>query len=133
MKEVILDQKFNAETVNDYDKAVDRAADEHLPRLIEKYGLERVEKADYRIILEVSDSENDGPSESGTEGESGALLLFNKQYDGESLYDFDRDTSEAIMEEYNPLVAQIPTDEHGFQKGTFEVTITWKPDDEQEV
>lgn len=58
------------------------------------------------------------------------MEIFKKEYDGESLYDLGRDVSEAIIEDYNPVLSDIPTDEHGFQTGTFEVTITWKPDEE---
>ena len=62
---------------------------------------------------------------------AGEIELFAKSYDGESMYDFDRDTSEAIMSEYNPLIGQIPVDEHGFQEGEFEVSIIWRPINEQ--
>ena len=54
--------------------------------------------------------------------------IFKKEYDGESLYDLSRDIAEAIDETYNPAAAEIPKDEHGFQKGTFVVTIEWKED-----
>ena len=53
------------------------------------------------------------------------MQVFNKQYDGESLYDLGRDIGEAFIEEYNPVLKEIPTDEHGFQRGTFTVTVTW--------
>lgn len=54
--------------------------------------------------------------------------IFQKTYDGESIVDLYRDVSEAVQEKYNPALAQIPTDEHGFQKGTFKVTIEWSPE-----
>ena len=57
------------------------------------------------------------------------MILFNKQYDGESLIDTYRDFSEALESDYNPLVSEIPQDKYGFQKGTFTVTIEWKNDD----
>lgn len=53
------------------------------------------------------------------------MKLFEQKYDGESLYDVDRDVSEAFREDFNPLVAQIPSDEYGIQEGTFKVTIEW--------
>lgn len=53
------------------------------------------------------------------------LTVFEKEYDGESLYDLDRDIAEAIDERFNPTVKNIPQDEHGFQLGTFKVTVTW--------
>ena len=54
-----------------------------------------------------------------------SIVIFEKTYDGESIVDLDRDVSEAIMEDYNPMVELIPKDEHGFQQGSFKVTITW--------
>jgi hypothetical protein len=54
------------------------------------------------------------------------IILFHKTYDGESIYDVDRDTSEALIASYNPLLQNIPVDEHGFQKGKFTVTIKWE-------
>lgn len=58
------------------------------------------------------------------------ITLFEKDYDGESLYDLGRDISEAIDTRFNPLVQKIPTDEHGFQEGTFTVSIVWENDEE---
>ena len=55
-------------------------------------------------------------------------VLFEKQYDGESLYDVDRDIAEAFDERFNPKVSVVPQDEHGFQKGTFTVKIEWSPE-----
>lgn len=54
--------------------------------------------------------------------------VFDKTYSAEELADVDRDICEAF--EDNPVVEQIPTDEHGFHKGSFRVTITWTPDSE---
>ena len=55
--------------------------------------------------------------------------IFKKEYDGESLYDIQRDVHEAFDSRFNPLAGQIPQDEFGFQEGTFTVTITLSPDD----
>lgn len=55
------------------------------------------------------------------------MMIFEKTYDDESLVDLDRDVSEAIIDEFNPAVAQIPQDEHGFKLGSFKVTIEWIP------
>ena len=60
------------------------------------------------------------------------LTVFEKEYDGESLYDAFRDFSEALNSEHNPIVNTIPQDEHGFQLGNFKVTITWENDNEHE-
>lgn len=54
------------------------------------------------------------------------MILFEKTYNGETIYDYYRDVSEAIDGDYNPLVNTIPQDEHGFQKGKFKVLITWE-------
>lgn len=53
--------------------------------------------------------------------------LFKKKYDGESICDVDRDVSEAFSSVMNPLMEQVPDDEHGMSQGTFTVTITWTP------
>lgn len=53
------------------------------------------------------------------------MKIFEKKYDSESLYDLDRDISEAISEDYNPKMSRLPQDEHGFHKGTFTVSIVW--------
>ncbi|HCQ0858540.1 TPA: hypothetical protein OGU99_000466 [Escherichia coli] len=57
------------------------------------------------------------------------IEIFKKEYDGESICDIQRDVHEAFNSRFNPLVAQIPQDEYGFQEGTFTVTITWSPDE----
>ena len=57
------------------------------------------------------------------------MKIFEKEYDGESLYDLQRDISEAMMVDYNPSISKIPQDEHGFQLGTFKVTIEWSNDE----
>ena len=51
--------------------------------------------------------------------------IFTKEYSDEELYDVERDVSEALQEEYNPIVAGIPTDKDGFRTGTFVVSIEW--------
>lgn len=48
------------------------------------------------------------------------MIIFDKKYDGESLYDLGRDINEAIEESY-----ELPQDEHGFILGKFKVTIEW--------
>lgn len=53
--------------------------------------------------------------------------IFSKEYDGESLYDVSRDIHEAFDAAFNPLVKDIPQDEHGFQEGQFIVSIQWSP------
>lgn len=57
------------------------------------------------------------------------IQLHLKSYDGESLYDLQRDVAEAIDSTFNEEVKQIPVDKHGFQQGKFVVSITWFEDD----
>lgn len=54
------------------------------------------------------------------------MIIFKKEYDGESLYDVGRDIDEAFNAAYNYLMDDIPQDKDGFTKGTFTVTIEWK-------
>ena len=56
------------------------------------------------------------------------MTLHLKSYSDESLSDLDRDITEAFDEIYNPMVASIPKDEHGFRKGTFTVSVMWFDD-----
>ncbi len=57
------------------------------------------------------------------------MQLFKKTYDGESLYDLDRDISEAFEEESNQILkgAYVPLGEDGVSvlRGKFTVTIEW--------
>ena len=53
------------------------------------------------------------------------MIIFEKEYDGESIVDLDRDVYECLQEDYNQIMTKIPQDEFGFQKGTFKVTIEW--------
>jgi len=54
--------------------------------------------------------------------------IFEKEYDGESICDVQRDIIEAFDSKFNPLVKDIPQDEYGFQKGIFKVKIEWNID-----
>lgn len=54
------------------------------------------------------------------------MIIFNKEYDGESIVDLDRDISEVLDSRFNPVVDIIPKDEHGFHKGSFVVTVQWE-------
>ena len=57
------------------------------------------------------------------------MIVFKKEYDGESLYDLGRDIAEASDVTFNPIVEVIPQDEYGIQLGTFKVTIEWSEDE----
>lgn len=50
-------------------------------------------------------------------------ILFSKEYCSESLVDVERDIYEALEEDHG-----IPVDQHGFQSGTFTITITHSED-----
>lgn len=54
-------------------------------------------------------------------------VLLDKAYSAEELCDVGRDVHEAFDERFTPAAAGIPKDEHGFDKGTFKVSITWSP------
>jgi len=60
------------------------------------------------------------------------ITVYEKVYDGESLYDLERDIAESFDPRYNPIVESIPQDKHGIQLGEFTVTITWKNENEYE-
>lgn len=53
------------------------------------------------------------------------IRLFQKTYDGESIYDIPEDVKEAFNPTYNAVMVAIPTDEYGFNTGKFKVTIEW--------
>lgn len=57
------------------------------------------------------------------------MNIFEKEYDGESIYDVQRDVIEAFDARFNSLVKNIPQDEHGFQLGTFTVKIEWSEEE----
>ena len=57
------------------------------------------------------------------------MIIFEKVYDGESIYDMDRDIHEAFNECYNPILKNIPCDGYNIPKGTFTVKIEWKNDE----
>lgn len=59
---------------------------------------------------------------------SRTINVFEKDYDGESLYDLGRDIDECMDPTYNPIVNKIPQDEYGIQTGTFKVRVEWVPD-----
>lgn len=56
------------------------------------------------------------------------MILHQKNYDGESLQDLGRDVHECFNGDFNPPALEIPTDEHGFHRGTFKVTVEWIPE-----
>lgn len=53
------------------------------------------------------------------------VSVLRKTYDGESLYDLERDVSEALRSTYNKVWDSIPSDEHGIPLGDFHVSIVW--------
>ena len=57
------------------------------------------------------------------------MKTFEKLYDGESIYDVQRDVIESFDARFNPMIKDVPQDEYGFQLGTFRVTIEWFNDE----
>lgn len=53
------------------------------------------------------------------------MILFKKEYDGESIHDLSRDIMESFDSRFNPEIKSVPQDENGFQTGTFIVTVQW--------
>jgi len=58
------------------------------------------------------------------------MIIFDKVYDGESIYDVGRDVAEAFCEDFNTITKQIPKNECGFQQGTFRVSVVWTAEGE---
>lgn len=56
------------------------------------------------------------------EQDSECLELFNKQYDGESIVDIERD----LMEMFNDVSESVPVDENNIMNGTFTVQVSWE-------
>lgn len=54
------------------------------------------------------------------------MKIFEKDYSSEELSDLSRDIYEAFDERFNPIMADIPTDEYNFHKGAFTVRIVWE-------
>lgn len=53
------------------------------------------------------------------------MIIFEKKYSGESIYDVSQDLADAFDSSYNPAINDIPVDEYGFQSGTFTIKIEW--------
>ena len=58
------------------------------------------------------------------------MIIFQKEYDGESIIDLPEDIGEMLDPDFNDLVdvEQIPQDEYGIHQGKFIVTVTWVPE-----
>lgn len=55
------------------------------------------------------------------------MKIFEKEYNSEALgQDVTRDIWDSFHPVFNPIMKDIPEDEHGFLKGTFKVTIEWE-------
>ena len=57
------------------------------------------------------------------------IILFEKEYDSESVGDLERDVYEAFVEDFNPIMATLPKDQYNFTTGTFTVRIEWVADE----
>lgn len=58
------------------------------------------------------------------------ITIFEKRYDGESLYDLNRDISESTQSIFNPILETLPKDEYNFIQGEFRVKIEWVSEEE---
>lgn len=61
------------------------------------------------------------------------ITLLDKTYSGgeELGQDVEEDVNWALWND--PEFKDIPVDEYNFQTGTFRVTITWEPDDDDDA
>ena len=54
------------------------------------------------------------------------MIIFDKEYSGESIVDMDRDVNEffsdSIIDDFD-----IPQDDNGIMLGTFRVIVAWVP------
>lgn len=56
-------------------------------------------------------------------------VLLRKSYSSEETCDLSRDLHEAFDPRFTPEAEGIPKDEHGFDKGTFELVLTWRAEE----
>lgn len=56
------------------------------------------------------------------------VTIFEKQYDGNSLCDMNRDLHEALNPEFNDKAERLEMDEHYMVKGTITVTMRYDPE-----
>lgn len=56
------------------------------------------------------------------------VVIFQKEYDGESLYDLNRDITECFDPDFNDKVKQIP-DGDAFLSENFEVIVIWQKEE----
>lgn len=54
------------------------------------------------------------------------MVVFNKVYDGEALYNLENDVIEAFNERFEKNQDDVVFDENGLLNGEFTVTIKWK-------
>jgi len=54
------------------------------------------------------------------------MILFDRQYQGDSIVDMDRDVNEffsdSLIDDFD-----IPQDDNGIMQGSFRVTVDWVP------
>lgn len=61
---------------------------------------------------------------------AGSHKIFDKTYCGEGIIDLPEDIGEAFFDE-NPIMKNVPKDEHGIHTGRFKVTIEWFEDEDE--
>lgn len=57
-------------------------------------------------------------------------LVLRKEYCGEGIIDMSQDIDEMFDSNINPAIGTVPVDDHGIFRGTFQLTVTWKDDED---
>lgn len=65
--------------------------------------------------------------------EDAEKLIFQNSYSSEALSDVERDIMESLDPRFNDVMKDIPQDQYGLHSGEFEITIKWKPTDDDLV
>jgi len=80
---------------------------------------------------EIEEWEDDHPLNHGStydEVFSKSKVLLNRKYNQDSWSEASRDVDEAFSLDFTSALRGLPTDEDGFVKGTFKVTVEWTND-----
>jgi hypothetical protein len=60
-----------------------------------------------------------------------SVVIFERKYTDEGLYDLPRDIDECFDERFNKKIGFLKPNEDGFREGTFKVTVQWIPDEDE--
>ena len=53
------------------------------------------------------------------------MLILQNDYAGDEIAEIEQDVYQSLDEDFNRDLSSIPTDEHGFMRGTLRVTVEW--------